>query len=263
MAFGFQSGAFQSPGFQQSGGGARPAGGGYDNTGYEELFLKPVKIGRDTVKVDDEHELIERVAEQIVEDAEVEWSGDQLVFDEPPSIDWEAVRRLQVQSERLHQEIVLEAIRRVVDAVRQAESEGAQEDEAAAEEMLLSHERDEIASLVDMVREQADKYRAARAANPPRPLEPVVEPVVEPPPPDNLAELARSVRELVSMMAAPREVVRDSKGRAVGIMPIYSPSDGNVSVEDAISAIREGMNALSSPRGVIRDPKTGKIRGLH
>lgn len=263
MAFGFQSGAFQSPGFQQSGGGARPAGGGYDNTGYEELFIRPVKIGRDTVKVDDERELIEIVAEKIVEDAEVEWSGNHLVFDEQPKIDWAAVHRLRAQSERLNQEIVLEAIRRVVDAVRQADDERSLEDEAAAEEMLLSHGRAEIDSLVELVREQTSRYQAARAANPPRPPEPVQEPVVEPPaPPDNLAELARSVRELVAMMAAPREVVRDSKGRAVGVVAHPDVANSPVTIEEALSAIRQGIEALAAPRELVRDAKTTRLIGV-
>ena len=133
---------FSSAGFSRhtfsvnSTGGAHPVGGGgYDNTGWEDLFLRPVKLGRDRVKVDDERELVEIVAERITDDGELDWSGGMPVFESAPAVDWAAVERWRGQSERLNQEIVLEAIRRVIEAVRKAEDE---DDDRAAELLLLN-----------------------------------------------------------------------------------------------------------------------------
>lgn len=114
------------------GGGARPAGGWDERSDFETLFLRPIKIGRETVKVEDEQQLVEVVAERIT-DGEIEWSGNQPVFYEQPTIDWAAVNRMRAQSERLHQEVVLEAIRRVVQAVKDADDD----DEGVLELMLI------------------------------------------------------------------------------------------------------------------------------
>lgn len=114
-------------------GGARPAGGWDERSDFEALFLRPLKIGRDTVKVDDEQELIEVVAEKITDGGELEWAGNQPVFYEPPTIDWAAVKRMRAQSERLRQDVVIEAIRRVVEAVRDADDD----DESMLELMLI------------------------------------------------------------------------------------------------------------------------------
>lgn len=116
-------------------GGAHPVGGGYDNSGWEELHLRRIKLGRDKVEVEDERELVEIVAERITDDVELDWSGGMPVFASPPAVDWAAVERLRAQSERLKQEIVLEAIRRVMEAVRKAEDE---DDDRAAELLLLN-----------------------------------------------------------------------------------------------------------------------------
>ena len=263
MALGFQSGAFQSPGFQQNGrGGARPVGGWYDNTGWEELFLKPVKLGRERVKVDDEHELIERVAEKVIEDVRLDWTGGQPVFISPPAVDWAAVDRLREQSERLKQEIVLEAIRRIVEAVRRAEEVGAQADEAAAEEMLLAYDRDALASLSDIVRQQAERYKAARSAYQAQPPAPVVEPEPPPEPPrDGVLELAAVVRALVGVMAAPKEVIRDASGRVAGVRSLAAAADLPADLDGALEAIRADLERMSV-REVVRDPQTNRVAGV-
>lgn len=132
MALGFQASGFQSPGFQQLAGGARPTGGGYDQSGWNELFLR---IGREKVDRDDEEEIIEAVAEKIVDGGSVEVDDGELVFPEMVTIDWDAVARLREQSERLKQGVVLEVIARVVEAVRRAEDD---DDDRAAEFLLLN-----------------------------------------------------------------------------------------------------------------------------
>jgi hypothetical protein len=259
MAFGFQSSAFQGPGFQQNSGGARPIGGWYDNTGWEDLFLRPVKLGRDRVKVDDERELVEIVAERITDDVELDWSGGMPVFESAPAVDWAAVERLRAQSERLNQEIVLEAIRRVMEAVRAAEAEAAQADEALAEELLLAHDREALASLSEMVREQAERYRAAKAVQQAQPPAPEPEPPPEPPR-DGLMELASVVRALVGVMAAPKEVIRDANGRVVGVQSGASP-DAPADLDGALEAIRADLGRISV-REVVRDPQTTRVVGV-
>lgn len=261
MALGFQSDAFQSPGFQQNSGGARPVGGGYDNTGWESLFLKPLKLGRDRVKVDDEHELIERVAEKVIDDVRLDWAGGQPVFYSPPAIDWAAVDRLREQSERLNQEIVLEAIRRVVEAVRKAEAEDAAKDDEAEAAMLLAG--DDIGEVLARLREavsstqaKAAQYRAEIAA---RPQEPVVEP--EPPPRDALLELASVVRAMVGVMAAPKEVIRDAAGRVAGVRSLSAAADLPADLDGMLDAIRADLERMGD-REVVRDPKTTRVVGV-
>lgn len=105
---------------EPSTGGARPTGGWYDNTGWEALFLRPVR---------DERELVEAVAEKIIEpdngpgSVEVEWSGERLVFDAPPTIDWGAVQQIQARPEGPNHAALLDAVRRVIEAAKRAQDE--------------------------------------------------------------------------------------------------------------------------------------------
>lgn len=94
-------------------GGARPAGGWYDNTGWESLFLRPVR---------DERERIEAVAE-VVADAPVEWSGAVPVFARPPEIDWGVARKIEARAEAYDDSAMLDAMRRVIEAARRAQDE--------------------------------------------------------------------------------------------------------------------------------------------
>lgn len=95
------------------GGGARNTGGWYDNTGWEALFLRPVR---------DERELVEAVAEKVA-GVEAEWSGERLVFDSPPTIDWGAVRQIQARPEGPNHAALLDAVRRVIEAAKRAQDE--------------------------------------------------------------------------------------------------------------------------------------------
>ena len=98
---------------EPSTGGARPTGGWYDNTGWEALFLRPVRDGR---------ELVEAVAERVA-GVEAEWSGERLVFDAPPTIDWGAVQQIQARPEGPNHAALLDAVRRVIEAAKRAQDE--------------------------------------------------------------------------------------------------------------------------------------------
>lgn len=95
------------------GGGARPAGGWYDNTGWESLFLRPVR---------DERERVEAVVE-IVADEPVEWSGVVPVFASAPTIDWGVARKIEARAEAYDDSAMLDAMRRVIEAARRAQDE--------------------------------------------------------------------------------------------------------------------------------------------
>ena len=100
-------------------GGARPAGGWYDNTGWESLFLRPA---RDDPAESDERERVEAVAE-IVADEPVEWSGAVPVFARPPAIDWGVARKIEARAESYDDSAMLDAMRRVIEAARRAQDE--------------------------------------------------------------------------------------------------------------------------------------------
>lgn len=113
------------------GGGARPVGGWTD---FDELFLRPLKLGRKSIKVSDGRELIDVVAATIVEDVEIEWDNATPVFLESPKVDWSAVARLESQAKRLRQGVVSDAIAAVLEAVKRASSV----DDDDEETMMLS-----------------------------------------------------------------------------------------------------------------------------
>ena len=77
----------------------------------------------------DERELIEAVAEKIIEpdngpgSVEAEWAGERLVFDAPPTIDWGAVQQIQARPEGPNQAALLDAVRRVIEAAKRAQDE--------------------------------------------------------------------------------------------------------------------------------------------
>lgn len=87
---------------------------------------------------------------------------------------------------------------------------------------------------------------------------PVVEP--EPAPRDPLMELATAVRELVGVMAAPKEVIRDANGRVVGVQSGASP-DAPADLDGALEAIRADLGRISV-REVVRDPQTTRVVGV-
>ena len=87
---------------------------------------------------------------------------------------------------------------------------------------------------------------------------PAVEP--EPAPRDPLMELATAVRELVGVMAAPKEVIRDANGRVVGVQSGASP-DAPADLDGALEAIRADLGRISV-REVVRDPQTTRVVGV-
>lgn len=122
MALGFQSGAFQSPGFQQHSGGFRPVGG----FGGDDFFLRIIKLDDEEVRVVNTEDIEREVAEKIGA-IPIEASADPLEPEWPtvrmPPIDWVAVERLTRQSVELHQQEVVAAITRVVKAWIAADDE--------------------------------------------------------------------------------------------------------------------------------------------
>lgn len=135
-------------------------------------------------------------------------------------------------------------------------------DDAAAEEMLLAHDREALASLSDMVRQQAERYRAARSAYQAQPPAPVVEPEPPPEPPrDGVLELAAVVRALVGVMAAPKEVIRDAAGRVAGVRSLAATDDLPADLDGALEAIRADLERMSV-REVVRDPQTTRVVGV-
>ena len=250
MAFGFQSSAFQGPGFQQQGGGASPSGG-YLGSG-EDYFFRPVKLGRDTVAADDERKLVKAVLDRVSDGAELDWTGGQPAFVRRAAVDWDALERLRAQSERLKQEAVLEAIRRVVAAVKAAEAaEDAQADERFAEGLLEDHNA-ELGAFIGSMLDQIARYNELRALTPPP--APVVEPEPEPEP----VETAESVmvgilRDMVRLMGARKEVVTDASGRAVAVRSVFADMDLPPDMGGALAVLRGELDRAMVPKEVVRD----------
>lgn len=124
MALGFQSSAFQSPGFQGGGGGvgggARPVGG-WDSD-FADRFLRRVKLGNDEIVVEDDGQLEREVAQRI---GAIPVGAHSLRWPETPQpqIDWDAVARLRRQAIKLGQPEVEAAIAKAIKEWRDADDE--------------------------------------------------------------------------------------------------------------------------------------------
>ena len=134
------------------------------------------------------------------------------------------------------------------------------DDEDVLKLSSLLHEDDTKERIIQVFSALRDAIDGARAAE----IERDSAPPPPPPPTDaeRLERLAISLNDLVKMMAAPREIIRDESGRAIGIAPIYERGASG-SIDEAIANISDGLDVLASPRELVRDPKTAKLRGLH
>lgn len=249
----FSASSFSPASFSTNAGGAHPSGG-YAGSG-DDYFFRPVKLGRDRVEADDERKLVEAVAERVVEGSKLDWTGGQPAFGRDARIDWAALDRLKAQSERLKQGMVLEAIRRVVEAVRRAEAEAeARADELFAEELLASHDG-ELGEIVQSLLGQISRYNELQALVPP----PVPQaPVVEDLPPEPPAETAESalvgiLRDMVRLVASRKEVILDANGRPAGVRSVFADIDLPPDLGGALLTIRGELDRAMSPREVVRD----------